>query len=74
MGGLLKHVGIIEWGAYEICGPCVDIMAGAVVPDDGSWQRLLQPPLVRHQRASHQPDYREAAQAAFEREASGRPA
>ena len=23
VGGLLKHIGIVEWASYEICGPCV---------------------------------------------------
>ena len=41
VGGLLKHIGIGEWASYEICGPCVKIMAGAVVPDAGIG---VQPP------------------------------
>ena len=66
VGGLLKHICIGEWASYEICGPCVNIMAGAVVPDAqvgvsvsaAGTSPVGQPPTT----------YREAAQAAFARE------
>ena len=70
VGGLLKHIGIGEWASYEICGPCVKITAGAVVPDAGIG---VQPPnaasAVGASPAGQPPtNYNEAAQAAFARD------